>query len=300
MLEHLTQELGRLLVAVSDQLLASVVLFLRSGIWAVIATALMFIEPASRTLDFVLGAWTIGGGIALLLGVFRLRQLKISGWHRKVDWGWVGKGLKVAIPFLLATLSIRGIFTIDRYWFEELSGLEMLGAYVLFVGLCSALISFLDAGVFAFIYPGLIGAYQKKNVEEFNRGLRKLLVQTVVFSAFFALVSLLLIGPLLGWLNKPLYLEQQGLFPWILLANLFYALGMIPHYALYAQGRDRLIINSHIAGLVVFIPAVWMFSQQWPRLAIPLGLCVAFLLILLWKSLAYFRLSPVQYRSLRP
>ncbi|MCY1299698.1 hypothetical protein D9M70_492370 [compost metagenome] len=137
-------------------------------------------------------------------------------------------------------------------------------------------------------------------MEEFNRGLRKLLVQTVVFSAFFALVSLLLIGPLLGWLNKPLYLEQQGLFPWILLANLFYALGMIPHYALYAQGRDRLIINSHIAGLVVFIPAVWMFSQQWPRLAIPLGLCVAFLLILLWKSLAYFRLSPVQYRSLRP
>ncbi|MCO6055367.1 oligosaccharide flippase family protein [Pseudomonas sp. MOB-449] len=299
-LEHLTQELGRLLVAVSEQLLASVVLFLRSGIWAVIATALMFIEPASRTLDFVLGAWTVGGSVALLLGVFRLRQLKISGWHRKVDWRWVSKGLKVAIPFLVATLAIRGIFTLDRYWLEALSGLEVLGAYVLFIGLCSALLSFLDAGVFAFIYPGLIGAYQKKNVVEFNRGLHKLLVQTVVLSVFFALVSLLLIGPLLSWLNKPLYLEQQGLFPWALLATLFYALSMISHYALYAQGLDRPIIHSHIAGLIVFIPATWVFSQQWPRIAIPLGLCMAFFMILLWKSLAYFRLSPVQYRSLRP
>lgn len=297
-LEHLTQELGRLLVAVSEQLLASVVLFLRSGIWAVVATALMFIEPASRTLDFVLGAWAVGSSAALLLGIFRLKQLKISGWRKEIDWSWIGKGLKITIPFLVATLAIRGVFTLDRYWLEALAGLEVLGAYVLFMGLCGALISFLDAGVFAFIYPGLISSYQKENAVEFNRSLHKLLIQTVVLSGVFALIALLLIGPLLTWLSKPLYLDQQDLFPWALLATLFYALSMISHYALYAQGRDRPIIHSHIAGLVVFIPATWMFSQQWPRIAIPLGLCVAFFLILLWKSLAYFRFTPVQYRSL--
>lgn len=299
-LEHLTQELGRLLVAVSEQLLASVVLFLRTGIWAVVVTALMFIEPASRTLGFVLGAWTVGGTVALLLGIYRLKQLKISGWRKEIDWSWIGKGLKVATPFLIATLAIRGVFTLDRYWLEALAGLEVLGAYVLFMGLCTALMSFLDAGVFAFNYPGLISAYQKQETAVFHQNLHKLLIQTMVLSGVFALIALLLIGPLLTWLGKPLYLDQQGLFPWILLATLLYALSMIPHYALYAQDRDRPIIHSHVAGLVVFIPATWMFSQQWPRIAIPLGLCVAFFLILFWKSLAYFRLTPVQYRSLRP
>lgn len=298
-LEHLTQELGRLLIAISEQLLASIVLFLRSGIWAVAVTALMFVEPASRSLYFVLGAWTVGGVAALLLGVFRLKQLGISGWHKKVDWRWIGKGLKVAIPFLIATLAIRGVFTLDRYWFEALVGLDVLGAYVLFMGISNALMSFLDAGVFAFIYPGLISAHHKQDAAAFRQGVRKLLIQTLVLTVIFAAISLVLIGPLLAWLDKPLYIAHKGLFQWILLATLLYVLGMVPHFALYAQGQDRPIIHSHIASLIVFIPATWLFSTHWPYLAVPLGLCTAFTLILLWKSWAYFALTPAHYRLLQ-
>jgi len=294
-LEHLTQELGRLLVAISEQLLASMVLFLRSGVWAVAVTALMFIEPESRSLDVVLGAWTLGSLAALLLGVQRISRLQIGGWHKAVDWHWIGKGLKIAIPLLIATLAIRGVFTLDRYWFEALAGLEVLGAYVLFMGLSNALMSFLDAGVFAFSYPGLISAHSKQDSTAFRQGLRRLLLQTLVLCAGFAVIALLLIGPLLQWLDKPLYLEQQGLFPWILLATLLYALGMVPHYALYAQGHDRPIIRSHIASLLIFIPATWLFSLYWPVLAVPLGLSAAFTLILLWKSWTFFRLTPSIY-----
>lgn len=272
-------------------------LFLRSGIWALFVTALMFIEPGSRDLDTVLGAWTLGGVLALCLGAFRLKQLQIGGWHKQVDWSWILKGLKIAIPFLVATLALRGLFTLDRFWFEALAGLEVLGAYVLFMGLSNALMSFLDAGVFAFSYPSLISAHNQQDTTAFRQGMRKLLIQTVAVSGAFALIALLLIGPLLAWLDKPLYLEQQGLFPWVLLTTLLYVLGMVPHYALYAQGHDRPIIHSHIASLLAFIPATWLFSQSWPVLAVPLGLCSAFLFILLWKSWAFFRLTPLQYRS---
>ncbi len=65
-LEHLTQELGRVLIAISEQLFASVVLFLRSGIWAVLVTSIMFFRADTRNLDFVLGAWTLGSFVALL------------------------------------------------------------------------------------------------------------------------------------------------------------------------------------------------------------------------------------------
>lgn len=299
MLEHLSQELGRLLVTISEQLLASVVLFLRSGIWAVAVTALMFIEPESRSLDFVLGAWTLGSLAALLLGLWRIWKLQIGGWRKSVDWRWIGKGVKIAIPLLIATLALRGVFTLDRYWLEALAGLEVLGAYVLFMGIGNALISFLDAGVFAFSYPRLITAHSLQDSAAFRQGLRKLLIQTLVLSAAFAVIALLLIGPLLQWLNKPLYLEQQNLFPWILLATLLYAIGMVPHYALYAQGHDRPIIRSHIASLLLFIPATWLFSLYWPLLAVPLGLCAAFMLILLWKSWAFIQLTPTHYRSIR-
>ena len=295
-LEHLTQELSRLLIAISEQLLASAMLFLRSGIWAVLVTMLMFFRPDTRDLNIVLGSWTVGSFLALLLGLYRLRQLKISGWNKKIDWQWIGQGLKVAIPLLLATLALRGLFTIDRYWFADLANMETLGAYVLFIGISSALMSFLDAGVFAFIYPELISAHHNKDAHVFRLKVRALLWQTLTLSAAFAIVALLVIDPLLFWLDKPLYTEHKNLFPWTLLIMLIYSMGMIPHYALYAQGLDRPIIHSHIASLLIFIPATWLMSQYWPLQAVPAGLCIAFLSILLWKCLAFIRLTPAQYR----
>jgi O-antigen/teichoic acid export membrane protein len=220
----------------------------------------------------------------------------LSGWRQQIDWVWIIKGLKVALALLIATLAIRGVFTLDRYWFQELAGLEVLGAYVLFMGISMALMSFLDAGIFAFIYPGLISAYQQKNEVGFRRGMLKLMLQTVCLSGAFTLIALLVIGPLLAWLDKPLYSEQQGLFIWILLATVLYAIGMIPHYGLYAQGRDRPIIYSHVVSLIVFILATWSFAQHWPHLAVPLGLCVSFFCVLCWKSWSFHRLTPAPYR----
>ncbi|MCQ4312612.1 hypothetical protein NAV33_11975 [Pseudomonas stutzeri] len=298
-LEHLTQELGRLLIAISEQLLASLVLFLRTGIWAVAVTGLMYFEADARTLNYVLAAWTLGGVLALLLGARRVGRLKVGGWHKAVDWQWIIKGMKIAFPLLIATLAIRGVFTFDRYWFEALAGVEVLGAYVLFIGVSSALMSFLDAGVFAFSYPGLITAHSRQDAAAFRHGLRKLLVQTLLLSTIFAVIALLLIGPLLQWLDRPLYIDQQGLFPWLLLATVLYAVGMVPHYALYAQGHDRPIIQSHIASFLVFIAATWLLSLYSPLLAVPLGLSAAFALILLWKSWFFFQLTPSYYRSTR-
>jgi O-antigen/teichoic acid export membrane protein len=295
-LEHLNQELGRLLVAVSEQLCASLVLFLRSGVWAVVVTGLMFYKPQMRDLDVVFGAWALGGLAALMLGIFRVRRMKLSGWRQKIDWAWIIKGLKVALALLIATLALRGVLTLDRYWFQELAGLQVLGAYVLFMGVSMALMSFLDAGIFVFIYPRLITAYQQKDAVGFRRGTLKLLLQTVGVSAAFMLIALLAISPLLVWLDKPLYSEQQGLFIWILLATGLYAISMVPHYGLYAQGRDRPIIYSHIASLIIFILATWNFAQYWAHLAVPLGLCVSFFCVLCWKSWSFHRLTPAPYR----
>lgn len=296
-LEQLNQELGRLLVAISEQLLASVVLFIRQGTWAIGITALMASEPATRSLDYVLGAWTVAGLLAVWVGAYRLSQLGIAGWHKKIDWKWIATGLKVSIPFLVATLAIRGVFTLDRYWLQSLGGLEMVGAYVLFMGIAGSLMAFLDAGVFAFSYPGLINAHQKKQPDLFRHNLVQLLVLTCLLTVAFAFVSLLLLSPLLGWLGNPLYVAQQSLYPWLLAAMALYALGMVPHFALYAQGLDRPIIHSHIASLFLFVIATWLFSQYWPLLAVPLGLCVAFTLILAWKTWAFYRFTPLQYRS---
>lgn len=296
-LEHLNQEVSRLLVAISLPLFASIVLFVRQGTWAIGIAVCLAILPETRSLEYVLGAWTAAGLLALALGMYRISRLDIAGWRTRVDWTWIIAGLKVCIPFFIATLAIRGIFTLDRYWLQELGGLEVVGAYVLLAGISGTLMTFLDAGVFAFGYPGLITAFNEKNAPLFRQRLRDMLILTCALAAGFTIVSILSLGLLLSWMENPVYLAHQNLYPWMLGSSVLYAFGMIPHYALYAQGWDRPIIASHVASLLMFVVATSILSIYLPMLAVPAGLCAAFALILAWKSWAYFRLTPPQYRG---
>jgi O-antigen/teichoic acid export membrane protein len=296
-LEHLNQELGRLLVALSQPLWASVVLFLRQGSWAIVITILMAMQPQLRSVEMVFAAWSVGAVCALIIGISRVASLRIGGWRTAVDWKWIRAGLKVSLPFFLATLCIRGLFTADRYWLNALAGLDVVGAYVLFAGVASTLMTFLDAGVFSFAYPGLIRAHHEKHPELFKKYFSQLFWSTCVLSIGFAIVSMVLLPLLLVWMGKPFYLAHQSLYPWLLGATILYALGMVPHYGLYAQGFDRPIIYSHAASLAVFVGATWIAAQFNSLIAVPLGLCATFAIIAMWKGWAFFALTPVSLYS---
>ncbi|MFI8557797.1 hypothetical protein E2H86_19985 [Pseudomonas putida] len=294
-LEHLAQELNRVLVALSAQLVASVVLFLRAGAWAIVAVAVMFIDTQAQNLQFVLLCWTVGGLSACMVSFLYLMRLNSSGWQRALDWRWIKMGIWVAVPFLLSTLATRGIFTLDRYWLEHLAGLEVLGAYVLFMSISNALISFLDAGVFVYIYPTLIAAHNSGQVTDFRSCMRRLTQQCVLICIVFSIIAVLLVPYVIEMLDKPIYMAQAWMFPWVLLATTIFSLGMIPQFGLYAQGRDKHIIMSHIAGCAAFVMVVFGLSGQSAGGAVLAGLVVGFGLSTVWKALAYALLSPPEY-----
>jgi len=298
-LEHVNQELGRLLVAISRPLTASVLLFLRSGLWAFVIAALMFAWPELRSLSTVLLGWSIGGTAAALLGLISLHYLGLGGWDTKVDWTWIGEGVRVAVPLLIATLAIRGVHTVDRYWFEALVGLDTLAAYVLFMGMSTALMSFLDAGVFAFLYPALIQHWKQGSPANFRESLRRLVIQTAAFTAGFAICAVFALPLLLDWLDRPVYTENADLFVWLMLATVFFAVSMVPHYALYAQGKDKHLIASHLLALPVFGVSTLLFIPLNHLLAVPAGLCFTFAFTLLWKMVAYYKLTPTEYQLFR-
>ena len=287
-LEHLNQEISRLLIALSEQITASLILFMRQGSWALAIVGLMAVNANMRHLQAVMACWLTAGLIAALLGVHKVKHLGMGGWRLPVNWVWVRKGASVSLSFLLATLALRGVQTIDRYWVQSLSNTETVGAYVLFLSIAGTLMVFLDAGVFAFAYPELIALHHKQQHTQAHRKVKQLLMYVLLAAAVFSGISWLLLPYLLQWINKPLYMQSIGLYPWLLLATAINALGMAPHYALYAQGRDKVIIGSHMGAMPVFVLAVWLLGQTMPTLAVPIGLVIFFSVILLIKAVAYW------------
>lgn len=259
--EHLGQEANRLLVAISHPLLAGLVLFVRSGLWVLLLVPLLVWYPQTRQLEWVLGLWLVFGLLALIIASIPLLKLDRSSLQSRVNWLWLKKGLKVAIPFLVATLAVRFVFTADRYFVESLAGLEVVAAYVLFIGIANAMMSFLDAGVFVFYYPKMIKAAQEKNQAAFSQALRQMSLQVIVICILFSVISLITINPLLHWLDRALYSEYVAFLPWLLLAFSINALSMLPHYCLYAAQKDRSIILPHLIAPFIFLGSLFLFQS---------------------------------------
>lgn len=286
-LEHVAQELNRLLVVMSEQLLASVILFIRSGAWCLLLVLLMWWVPEARKLEWVLAAWCVGAGLGCLLGGARVLSLNKAALRSKVDWQWIGKGLRLAIPLLIASLAIRGVFTFDRYWVESIVGLDVLGVYVLFIGIATSIISFLDAGIVVFLYPKIVAAAKVGDDKAFCDGMRKLFLDISIVTFSLVGIALVLSRPILAWIDKDIYMENFYLLKWLFLAIVLYAASMVPHVGLYAHGRDRVILFSQLCGLAVFCLAVYWGASSYGVVMVPWALCLSFLTILIWKFLAY-------------
>jgi O-antigen/teichoic acid export membrane protein len=286
-LEHLGQELNRLLVAMSRQLLAGVVLFMRSGIWAFVVAFAFWYSEDHRNLDLLFYSWAVGASLACLLGIFALWSLERECLKIKVDWQWIVKGIKVALPLLLATLAIRAVFTIDRYWVESISGSEVLAAYVLFAGVASAVIAFLDAGVFVFLYPKIVSAYKEGDAVAFKSGMLSLLKQTVIITLLLCIAASILIHPVLDWLQKEVYTQHVGVLYVMLAAMFIYSLSMVPHYGIYAMSKDKYIVGAHILTLCAFLVVAAALASTWPIYAVPVALAIAFSFMALCKTSAY-------------
>lgn len=290
--EHFNQEMSRLFVALSEQVFASILLFVRQASWAVFVMFTMYFVPETRSLEFPLKAWFVSGLLAVFLSSYKLYRLGIRGWGKELDWKWIKKGILVSGAFLSATLALRGVQTFDRYILESIGGLEIVGAYVLFSGIAGSLLAFLDSGVFSFTYPALIDLSQRQMWSQMRRKTLNMFFLTIFLSFAFSVVSLLIIPYLLAWIGKELYSGSIELYYWILLATVVNALGLVPHYALYSANKDKPIIISHLLAFFVFFIAVFLLRPLSFYMSVPQALFITFLFIFVFKTAAYLVIIP--------
>lgn len=280
-LEHLNQEMMRLLIVDHKPVLANNLLFIRSGLWCYIVILFMILGWFDTSLETILWFWIIFDVSALLIGCLYFSQNSFFKSKKIITNDWLISGLKICIPLLLSTLIIRAITTIDRMILEKFDGLEVVAVYALFMGLTNSLISFLETGVFSFIYPKMI--LQKNNPSEFRALLKKMVFHTVLLMIVITLGLLVLLPFLLKWVGKEVYFTHYNIFYLVLVANIIYCLSMIPHYILYTKNKDKKIIFSHIFGMIVFLGSALLFVYNGVSVSVAYSLIFSFLTIFLLK-----------------
>ncbi|EAY9082353.1 polysaccharide biosynthesis protein, partial [Salmonella enterica] len=254
--EYVSQEINRVLITGRNYLLASIILFLRQGIWCWVVVAIMLMMPSLRNVYTVLIVWLVASGAACIIGGIYIFQFTHKYKGQGINWQWIKKGLKLSLPMLMAALAIRGIFTFDRFAIKDIGGLDVLGAYVFFASMASAVQSFLDTIVISFAFPELSKLAAEKKHEEFWITFKRFLLKTFLMSIFLCICCWLSGLIVLHWLNNQIYDRSYSLFIFLIFSTLIYCLSLIPHLGLYALREDTVIIKSQVVSLIVFIGAI--------------------------------------------
>ena len=295
LLEYFCQEFTRFFIAASEQIAASLVMFLRQGLWVLVLVYLMMNVEEYRNLDSLFFLWIMSCIVAIIFACLKFYKMKLGGWYDGIDRKWIRAGIKVALPLLVSTLFLRAIYTVDRYWIQNLGGFEILGAYVLFMALANSFLVALDAIVVSYAYPKLISGYANSNPVFFKSQIKEMFYFSLFISVIFVLASSLLLPSVLIWIGKDIYLDNIHLFYWLLGGIILSGFSLIPHFALYAQRKDEFIVRSNIMSLFVFGFSTVIVSTYYPILAVPIGFLLAQLFVLIYKLQAYYFQGDISY-----
>jgi O-antigen/teichoic acid export membrane protein len=289
-MEHLSQELFRVLVAIDKPLVAGILLFIRSGAWsyALIAAYYGGFVQVQVDLQTVLWLWVWTDTLALTGSIWVLRKLPWGELTWGINWAWIYRGLKVSALLLVGTIALRAIFTLDRYFVEIFAGSEMLGVYTLYFSICFSLTGFVDAAVIQFHYQALVSLYQSNQHAVFKSALSDFGRQTLIAVMLLTLVAGVLIVPALELIGKPIYQQNFPIFFLMLASSSIYIIGQIPHFALYAMGQDRSNVRANVAGFIAFIVLTVILAPRYKMCGVAVALFMSVVAVWVLKQWSFF------------
>jgi len=284
-LEHANQEMVRMIEAFGQPVLAGNLTILRSSVWAIIGVLAIVFIPSQRNMNSILAIWATFGLISTVITILIVRKKFPIAGHLGVDWEWLKKGLKIAGLFFIGTLAVRALFTADKFTVKILSEVEV-PAYILFSAFGVATLTVVEASVFAFYYPKMLRC--TSNLEVLRELVKKSSIQSFIVGFILSSILLITMHPLLNVIGHNAYIKNIEMAPLILLSIFIYALGLGPHYGLYAMKMDRIIVTSQLSGIFVFLLLANYLGVLAGAKGVIFSQIVAFLVITSIKSVYFY------------
>jgi O-antigen/teichoic acid export membrane protein len=248
--EHISLEATRILIITGRPVRAYIGVFLRGGIWVYAMAVLMFTTPSTRTLETVLVWWALGGTLAIAFSAVSLSNLpwrKLRGY--RPDWNAIFAGLRTARPFMLTAAGALVISYVDRFIIDRFVGREALGIYTFYSTILIGLLS-LGASVSHQFLPKVISGYAA-SAEAYRAALRSFFWSLLVLALGTAIISGLVMGPMLNILGLSVYASGIWVFYAMLPGIFLRMLADVPSYALYAARSDSYLLFCNLGAALI-------------------------------------------------
>jgi len=289
-LEHLSQECVRICYALRYIVISNIIIFCRRILWPPIFLLAAYINKDLLTLETLLTLWIVGDVTALLIGIhygFKIKLLPVT--LCKPDIKLIGKIIRGALVFLGASITLRILIYSGNYFIKYYFTFKEVGVFNLFTSILSSIDVFIYASLVSIFLPKIIESRHKNEVT-YRRFFKKFSFGILILVAAASIALIIFIKPFLLFIGKPQFLSNLKTFYILLAGFVLFGISNVPHYILYVNEAEKVILYSSVAACAVNMVLNCLFVRKYGLV----GCAVAFLLsmvvlfiVKLWGSRAY-------------
>ncbi|MFT4848170.1 MAG: O-antigen/teichoic acid export membrane protein [Sediminicola sp.] len=276
-LEHLGNEVYRLLICLQNSILASIVLFLRTSAWVFILLIISFYKDVNLELIFLL--WIIGAFFSIIVGGFKIYKLPKPTHAYKININWIKKGLLVSLPFFISTILMKITEFSNRYFLDYYFSKEDVGIFTFFVNFSNILSVVVYTLVVMTELPALIESH--KNVKTYVKLKNQFKRKITNYSFIFTPLVFVVIFPVILILDQVIYLDYIASYIILLATNLIICLTYVTHNFLYVENQDKNILISYLIGMIINVTANVILIPNFGVIGASISSLLGFLVIYL-------------------
>ncbi len=243
--EHLNTEFYRLLFVFKKPWAANFNLFLRNGLWVLVAT--LYIYKAKQIdVKQVLLLWLAGNLSALVFSLIIVwhKKHKIAINNFKWEVNWIKKGIIISTPYILATLAYKTIEFSDRYLIDWFLDKKAVGVYAFFANVSNVMNIVLFTIVVSVLYPALVEGVMKRDKSKFLQTYIRFKNEIVIYGVATGLLLSFVLPIILLYIDKSVYLQKFHVFLLLLGGNFLLNLSFLHHFVIYAFKKDWQIFKA--------------------------------------------------------
>ncbi|GAB1266013.1 hypothetical protein NBRC116492_28230 [Aurantivibrio infirmus] len=211
------------------------------------------VDEKYLSVKYLILFWLTGSIFSVVLGGSSLRRMTAKSHFvfKKTDYVWIGKGLKIAFPFLLSTISLQIIEVSDRFFIDYFYSELDVGIYVFSQNIANLLNTIIATGVVAIVAPKLISTSMNNDKDGSLKSWSEL-KYGIIIGGFVALAILCLAYPWVVDITGRQEIKDNLLVFYLLIAAVYLGLlSLIPYYSLYLKSLDLDLLKSVVLAALV-------------------------------------------------
>jgi hypothetical protein len=278
--EHLVQEVFRLLVVLNRQIAGSIVMFIKSGLWAYTLFVQSYVYGLDVDLDGVLEFWSTSAVAAFIVGILFLRSATNN--YSFISFRFSSAVVPLSIRYLRRSFVFygpsilgRAPFFIDKIIVAYFVSVSQLGAYSICFSIVISLISIHESAVASFYFPRFIR--MKGNAAQLRSLLRSYVKLT---GAMFFFVGIAIQVVVYEYEFFGLGVKNMMYVLWVLYFSvLVCCISTGFHYVLYATGNDTSAMKASYSFPLsfLFVSFLVIFNENsGPSGSVPIMVSLSF------------------------